>query len=242
MIGVSGFIGRVKKIAEKDLRYKTGGTGKIVADDFPSVIDSLYTGGITPSGMKTITSNGTHDVTSFALAKVEVPASGITPSGTKEITVNGTHDVTTFANALVNVPIPVGLNARVFTSTVSADVTSGTATIAGNNDWIKSIKNNANAFVMVRYLGIKASTAATGFWFNSNFKLAYSGGTAYNVFTYRQTASAASYAQNVNGLTGENYGGNLCVGANGNLYVYVNASFPVKAGQYQIIAGTVEML
>ena len=28
MIGVSGFIGRVKKIAEKDLRYKTGGTGK----------------------------------------------------------------------------------------------------------------------------------------------------------------------------------------------------------------------
>lgn len=224
------------------LRGKTGGTGKIVADDFPSMIDSLSTGGITPSGTKTITSNGTHDVTSFALAKVEVPASGITPSGTKTITENGTHDVTTFANALVNVPIPVGLNARVFTSTVSADVTSGIATIAGNNDWIKSIKSNANAFVMVRYLDIKASTAATGLWFNANFKLAYSGGTAYNAFTYRQSASTASYAQNVNGLTNENYGGNLSVGANGNLYVYVNANYPVKAGTYQIIAGTVEMV
>lgn len=196
-------------------------------------------GYIKPSGSKTITSNGTHDVTSYASAVVNVPASGITPSGEKTITANGQYDVTNFASALVNIQ---GLNARVFTSTVSTDVTSGIATIAGNNDWIKSLKNNANAFVMVRYLGIKASTAATGFWFNANFKLAYSGGTAYNAFTYRQSASTASYAQNVNGLTNENYGGNLSVGENGNLYVYVNASYPVKAGTYQIIAGTVEMV
>lgn len=57
--------------------------------------------GITPQGTKTITENGTHDVTAFAQAKVEVPV-GITPVGTKEISIsqNGevTEDVTSFKN------------------------------------------------------------------------------------------------------------------------------------------------
>lgn len=55
--------------------------------------------GITPTGVKEITSNGTHDVTEFAQAKVEVPV-GVNPTGTKEISVteNGekTEDVTNF--------------------------------------------------------------------------------------------------------------------------------------------------
>lgn len=87
------------------LRGKTGGTGKIVADDFPTVIDGLSTGGITPTGTKTITTNGSHDVTTFATAQVNVPVPDgyIKPSGTKSITTNGTHDVTSFASASVNV-------------------------------------------------------------------------------------------------------------------------------------------
>ena len=88
------------------LRGKTGGTGKIVADDFPTVIDGLSTGGITPTGTKTITTNGSHDVTTFATAQVNVPVPDgyIKPSGTKSITTNGTHDVTSFASTSVNVP------------------------------------------------------------------------------------------------------------------------------------------
>lgn len=85
------------------IRAKGSGSGKIIADDFPDMIGRISTG-ITPTGTKTITANGTHDVTNYASANVNVPASGITPSGSINITANGTHDVTSYASAVVNVP------------------------------------------------------------------------------------------------------------------------------------------
>ena len=67
-------------------------------------------GGITPTGTKTITSNGKHDVTAYAEADVQVPIPE-TPSGKKviEVTENGvtTHDVSSFAQAEVNVAVPM---------------------------------------------------------------------------------------------------------------------------------------
>ena len=74
-----------------------------VTVNVPAQIPDGY---IKPSGTKAITNNGTHDVSSFASAEVNVPV-GVFPAGTKEITANGTHDVTEFASVEVNVPAPV---------------------------------------------------------------------------------------------------------------------------------------
>ena len=67
-------------------------------------------GGITPTGTKTITTNGKHDVTAFATADVQVPIPDA-PTGKKviEVTKNGvsTHDVAAFAQAEVSVAVPI---------------------------------------------------------------------------------------------------------------------------------------
>ena len=68
--------------------------------DVPEQIAAIPTGGVTPTGTKNITENGTYDVTNFASAAVAVPE----PSGSTTITTNGTHNVKDYASATVNVP------------------------------------------------------------------------------------------------------------------------------------------
>ena len=56
------------------IRSKTGKNGLIVPRDFADEIDSIETG-IEPSGKLYINENGTHDVTNYAEAEVDVKAS-----------------------------------------------------------------------------------------------------------------------------------------------------------------------
>jgi hypothetical protein len=97
-------------------------------------------GYIKPTGSKSITSNGTHDVTSVASAVVNVPVpSGyIKPSGSKSITENGTHDVTQYASAVVNVPQKATKFTNYYqpeyvTVKTRADVSSSAVTLSTDN-------------------------------------------------------------------------------------------------------------
>lgn len=73
------------------IRAKLGVETTYTPAEMPDAIASISGGGITPTGTKSITSNGTHDVTSYASAEVAVPA-GASTLGTKSITANGTYN------------------------------------------------------------------------------------------------------------------------------------------------------
>ena len=86
------------------IRSKTGSSATYTPAEMSDAIDGISSsGGITPSGTKTITTNGSHDVTAYATASVSVPASAV-DSGSVSISSNGTHDVVGYATASVSVP------------------------------------------------------------------------------------------------------------------------------------------
>jgi hypothetical protein len=63
----------IRAIAEA-IRAKNGKTDTYTTAQMAGAISAITTGGITPTGTKTITENGTHDVANYASAIVNVPS------------------------------------------------------------------------------------------------------------------------------------------------------------------------
>ena len=113
------------------IRAKLGVQTQYKPGQMADAIESISGGGITPTGTKSITANGTYDVASFASAEVNVPQSGITPTGTKQVSVtqNGTttEDVSAYANVEIN------------TNVVNADYENALVALGVQSDLANSI-------------------------------------------------------------------------------------------------------
>lgn len=138
-----------------------------------------------------------------------------------------------FVSAIGN--ISTGLDIKKLTATVSAD-TTGTITLLTDPQLQKAL-NDPKGFVMMRYMGVGASTAELMFWFAANFIIGYSGTTAYNCLLIRATASSINANYNTHGLAGDNYNGHINITSSGGLLLMNNVTYPLKAGNYEILAG-----
>lgn len=161
---------------------KTGANDTNISDAVDTLIGGYGTGsgGITPTGTKTITTNGTHNVSTYEYAEVNVPV-GITPSGTINISQNGTFDVTSYASA--NVALPEISAVRTFTLSSAlgaAEPYQYNQTVISGDAFVKAHYNDAGllaALFPISAIGLEPNSV--NWIIQSNSPLYYNGSTPY---------------------------------------------------------------
>lgn len=127
------------------IRGKLGIADTYKPSEMSDAIDSISGGGITPTGTININSNGTHDVTQYASAAVNVPNSytasdegkvvnngGLVAQSSDTVTENGTVDTTLINSLTVNVSGGGGTDYEDVVAGTATSFVSNVATIAPN--------------------------------------------------------------------------------------------------------------
>ena len=121
----AGSGGGVEVVLQSKTVTPTESTQEVMADEGyialeKVTVEAIPSEYVIPSGIKTITENGTHEVKAYEFAEVNVPIPDgyIVPSGEFEITANGEYSVTEYEKVNVNVPTGGGVGSSDILKTV----------------------------------------------------------------------------------------------------------------------------
>lgn len=204
----------VKEKLQNIIAKANGKTGRTDADVSTSV-DSLISGfgqggGITPTGTKTITENGTHDVAAFASALVNVPVP---------------------AQNMVVIPVTLS-------SALGAGTNKNHSLLTGN-DFVKKHYNHEGfcaLWVPLTGTTTAAESGVVGAGFHCNRPTITTKSTYYGGFMRSSGATSGATVQVCTTMVnGTGYNISFRATSSGNLNLYVASNLTVPAGDYLLI-------
>lgn len=187
---------------------KTGAADTTLHDAVSRLIDGYGTGsgGITPSGTKEITSNGTHDVTNYAYANVSVPV----PEQMTEVR------TITFSSDIVG----------------SGQLT----TIYSADEFVKRNYNKDGfSITMYPVTNFAATANDVLFIYHANKNIGSSGATRTGVVLKATSATATGVGNCTAKISGTGYNLHFRATSDGKLSIYTAANYTIKAGNYTLI-------